>query len=142
MKTDNADFDLNERRLELDFQAVTPLFDSITEHSRLGSPSSEVIDNIYSEASSHTLGLVFKRKLHGYLRIAIASAAMLVILLGGLQMHSTQQNRRRIEVLNQLCIASDAVLEREESPDSSNAALAELLMEMQGFDEQTYFAIN
>jgi len=142
MKNENTYFDLNESRLELDFQEVAPLFDAITENSRLGTPSSELIDNIYSEASRFTPGLIFKRKLHRNLRVALAAAALFLLISGGLRMHSAQQNNRRIEVLNQLCIASEAVLERAESPDASNVALAELLLEMQGFDEQTYFAIN
>ena len=142
MKNENTCFDLNESRLELDFQEIAPLFDAITENSRLGTPSSKLIDNIYADASKYTLGLVFKRKLHRNLHLALTAAAVFLLISGGLRMHSVQQNNRRVEVLNQLCIASEAILERDESPDASNAALADLLMEMQGFDEQTYFAIN
>ena len=142
MKNIKTDFELNEAALEQDLQELTPLFDDIVSNRKLGTPPTNIIENIYSEASAYTLRRKFQHRLHRALRSVAAVAAIFLVVAGGIRINSVQQNNRRIEVINQLCIASDTALESDQSLESSNAALADLLMEMQGFDEETWFAMN
>jgi len=142
MKTSTNDFDLDANTLDKDFQDLAPLFDDIVLNNKLGAPPSEIIENIYTEASRYALKRRFEHKMRRVLRAVAGVAAVLLVMAGGMQINSIQKTNRRIEVLNQLCIASDADLGIEQSREYSNAALADLLMEMQGFDEETYFEVN
>ena len=142
MKTSKNDFDLNTHSLEQDFLDIAPLFDDIVLNGKLGTPPLNIIENIYAEASRSTLKRRFEHKMRSVLRAAAGIAAVLLVMAGGIQFNSIQESNRRAEVLNQLCIASDTELGIEQSREYSNAALADLLMEMQGFDEETYFEVN
>jgi len=142
MKTAHSDFDFNESSIERDLQEIAPLFDDICQNSKLGSPPPEVIATIQRAASKYSLRLKFVHRVRLVSRTAAAAAALALLLAGGVQINSVQKMNRRMEVINQLCIVSDAALQKDESIQASNATLADLLMAMQGFDAETYFAVN
>ncbi len=138
--------DINLFSLEKDISEIAPLFDAISENRKLGSPSVAILNRIHAEADRHLIKRKFQHKIRRVLRIAAAVAVLILVMDGGMLINERQQNNRRQELLNQLCIVSSdsendtSVI--KETTDSSTAALAEMLMEMQGFDEESYFAVN
>ncbi len=142
MKTTYPNFDLSESSIERDLQEITPLFDDLCQNSKLGSPPPAMIAKIHREASKYALRRNFAHRVHSVYRAAAAAAAIALLLAGGIQIHSAHKINRRMEVINQLCIVSDTALQKDETLSTSNASLADLLMTMQGFDAETYFALN
>ncbi|MFA7173585.1 MAG: hypothetical protein WC340_09250 [Kiritimatiellia bacterium] len=142
MKNTDKKIELNDASFERDLEEITALFDGIYQKNKLGTPPLAVVEKIHHEAYLHSLRLRFRQKVRQTMRIAIAAAALLLLLAGGMRINSVQQSNRWIEVINQLCIVCDAELLKDESLEVSNAVLADLLMEMQGLDAETYFAFN
>lgn len=142
MKNTDLVVELNNTSFERDLEDITALFDDMTQNSRLGSPPLSVIENIHHAAHLQSLRIRFRRKVRQTLSSAAAVAALLLLMAGGMRINSVQQGHRRAEVLDQLCIVCDTALQQDELPETSNAALASLLMEMQGLDAETYFAYN
>ena len=129
--------------LEREISEIQPFFDEITSNEKLGAPPADIINSINAEAKRQILRRRFEHKMRRFIRIAAAASMITLILAGGMHLSNVQENKRREEVLNQLCIVSseDGVLQAD-STEASTAALAEMLMEMQGFDEDSYFALN
>ena len=131
--------------LEKDIAEIAPLFDDIAESEKMGSPSENVINTIHAEAARSQLRRKFEHKLRRVMRVAAAAAVLVLILDGGLRINEHQENNRRKKLLNQLRIVSSedgALPEDKTISDSSTEDIAEMLMEMQGFDEDSYFAVN
>lgn len=143
MKNDINVAEIDLLSMERDIADIAPLFNEISDREKLGTPSPDIISAIYSEASSYTLRRRFEHKLRRVLRVAAAAAVVILVMAGGMRFNSVQEHNRREEVLNQLAIVSseDGAIQQD-SLGTSNAALAEMLMQMQGLDEETYFAVN
>ncbi len=143
MKNNDTYPEIDILSLERDIDKIAPLFDEFSEKRKPGTPADSVINKIYIEAGRSLLRRKFEHKLRRVLRVTAAAAVLALIMNGGMRINDRQENNRRQEVLNQLCIVSseDGTLP-EESMDSSTEDLAQMLMEMQGFDEDSYFAVN
>lgn len=142
MKKKNQDAEYNITSFEQDLEEISALFDDIIQNNKLGTPRLEVIEKIHREAHSYSLKTRFRQRIRQSMRAAAAVAALLLLMAGGVRINSIQQGQRRAEVLNQLSIVCDTTLLQDELPQTSNDALASLLMEMQGLDAETYFAYN
>ena len=135
--------EINILSLERDIVEIAPLFDEISDSEKLGSPAGSVINEIYAEAGRSILKRKFEHKMRVVMRVAAAAAVVVLIMDGGMRINERQKHNRRQEVLNQLCIVSSEDGELQESPSMESIEdLAEMLMEMQGFDEDSYFAVN
>lgn len=142
MKNTDKKIELNDASFEHELEEITALFDGISLNNRLGTPPLAVVERIHHEAHLQALRFRFKQRVRQWTRVAIAAAALLLLLAGGMQINSIQQSNRRIEVINQLSIVRDTELLKDASIEASNATLADLLMEIQGLDAETYFAFN
>ncbi|MDD2599485.1 MAG: hypothetical protein PHO37_09705 [Kiritimatiellae bacterium] len=142
MENAHQNIELNNTSFERDLEQITALFDSLSQNPRLAPPPPAIIEKIHHEAHLHSLRLRFRHRMRQWVRITTAAAALLLLLAGGMRFNSVQQSNRRIEVINQLSIVCDTELLKDASLETSNAALANLLMEMQGLDAETYFAFN
>lgn len=137
--------EINILSLEKDIAEIAPLFDDISDTPEICSPSDAVINNIHAEAERSLLRRKFEHKLRRVMRVAAAAAVLVLILDGGMRINKYQQNNRREKLLNELCIVSskDGALQEDKSTAASSTAdIAEMLMEIQGFDEDSYFAVN
>jgi hypothetical protein len=128
---------------EREMSAVTGLFSSDLLEQYCDSPAEAVIDSIHTEARRSALRRRFRSKIRFLMRLT-ASVAAIFLLYAGLSNLQAERdlNRHRI-ILNQLCIVSseeEMLPNREDA--TSTAALAALLLQMQGLDEESYFTIN
>ncbi|MDA3927253.1 MAG: hypothetical protein PF904_21490 [Kiritimatiellae bacterium] len=141
MKYSENNVDFDKITLEKDAEELAPLFDDIVINSKLGPPPPVMIEKIVAEASRYTLRRNFVYKMRRVFSSVAAAAALFLIIAGGIEINSIQQSNRRMVLMNQLCIVSNESLENGQVQETSTDTLADLLMEMQGFDEDTYFAV-
>jgi hypothetical protein len=123
--------------LEREIACVAPLFNDLC-----APPPAYVIDAINAEARRAMRRRSFERRVRRSLRFSAAAAAAALLLVRAMHVGTVRENSRREEVLNQLCIVSseDGALPAGQT-EASMAVLAEMLMEMQGLDEDTYFNV-
>jgi hypothetical protein len=128
--------------LEREIARLAPLFDGLGAQAALAPPPACVIDAINAEARRSIRRRSFERRVRRCLRFSAAAAAAALLLVHAMHVSTERENSRREEVLNQLCIVSseDGALPAGQT-EASMAVLAEMLMEMQGLDEDTYFNV-
>ncbi len=144
-KNNLPDPEINVLALQRDIEDIAPLFDDISGTERLGSPADSIINAIHAQAGRSLLQRKFRRRLQRVLRVAAAAAVLALIINSGIHINRNRENNRRQAVLNQLCIVSSesgTLQEERAMPDSTTEDLAAMLMEIQGFDADSYFAVN
>ncbi len=128
---------------EREMSAVTGLFSSDMLEQHYGSPAELVIDSIHADARRYVMRRRFRSNIRFLVRLTASAAAVLLLYAGVSHLQSERDlNRHRI-ILNQLCIVSseDEMLPNRQDA-TSTAALAALLLQMQGLDEESYFTLN
>lgn len=125
--------------LERAIERIAPLFDAICADAALGTPPAAIIESINAEARRSLRRRTLERKVRRSLRFAAAAAAVALVLGRAMHLNTVRDSNRREEVLNQLIVASDNSTLLLDHTEASMTLLAEMLMEMQGLDEDSYF---